>query len=179
MNQKTDLRNLVTVIQHTIDRIDRIEGYFDSRATCNEAQTRYSFIDPILRAMGWDLSNPDLCRPEYTLPGNIHVDYALFAHSSMEDFVNARAIPTILIESKALKHELYEEDGLQLQKYIDAEPRLTEGAAILTNGRVWLIHLLGDNLRLQHTPKTSVNLLRHSPDYIAEQLTLFAGYNQW
>ena len=31
----------------------------------NEAQTRMSLIDPLLRALGWDTADPALVRPEY------------------------------------------------------------------------------------------------------------------
>ena len=44
----------------------------------NEALTRSALIDPVLTALGWDLTDPAQVIPEYvTINGRI--DYAMFA----------------------------------------------------------------------------------------------------
>ena len=45
-----------------------------------EDHTRYGVIDPIIRALGWDTSDPKECHPEYprSYESGRRVDYALF-----------------------------------------------------------------------------------------------------
>ena len=33
-----------------------------------ESHTRYSFVDPMLRALGWNIEDPKECHPEYPRP---------------------------------------------------------------------------------------------------------------
>ena len=43
----------------------------------NEMRTRVALIDPLLCALGWDVSDPAMVMPEYKID-NKPVDYALF-----------------------------------------------------------------------------------------------------
>ena len=51
-------------IEEAIDairrRVEEYQSHFD-----HEAQTRYWLIDPMLRALGWDLSNAEQVCPEF------------------------------------------------------------------------------------------------------------------
>ena len=49
-----------------------------------------------------------------------------------------RSLPTS-IESKALRASL-DDDVSQLQRYVDADPRMKAGVAVLTNGADWWIY---------------------------------------
>lgn len=63
-----------------------------------EIRTRYTLIDPILRALEWTISDPSQVRIEYetTNQSNPHrVDYALFSEGK----------PVILVEAKQLPRE--------------------------------------------------------------------------
>lgn len=42
----------------------------------NETRTRVALIDPLLRALGWDVADPAVVIPEYKV-GNRSADYAL------------------------------------------------------------------------------------------------------
>ena len=68
----------------------RIEAHGNA-LRASEAQTRYALIDPLLRTLGWDTSDPAQVVPEYTLSTG-RVDYALLADGS----------PVILLEAKSL-----------------------------------------------------------------------------
>ncbi len=57
----------------------------------SEAQTRYALIDPLLRALGWDTTDPAQLVPEYAVSGG-HADYSLLV----------RGTPRIIIEAKKL-----------------------------------------------------------------------------
>ena len=58
----------------------------------NEAITRYSLIDPVLRGMGWDTEDPSVVVPEYS-SGEGRADYALFYNADK---------PAIIVEAKKL-----------------------------------------------------------------------------
>lgn len=60
----------------------------------NETATRYALIDPLLTALGWDLSDPGQVRMEYNT-GEGRADYAMFARGDTD-------IPELVIEAKNL-----------------------------------------------------------------------------
>ena len=146
----------------------------------HEAQTRYAIIDPILRALGWDTSDPKVCRPEWQYKGSRRrVDYALFSDTTPRDFSRGDAVPVIIIECKLLWSCLWEEDGHQLQAYVDAEPRMTEGLAVLTSGKRWIMYLLGDDRRLVDIPPDVVDLIDDDPDFVAGKLAHLMDWRNW
>lgn len=61
----------------------------------NEMQTRYALIDPLLRELGWDTSDPSLVTPEFSASGG-RADYALLK--------NGR--PVVMVEAKKLGEDL-------------------------------------------------------------------------
>ena len=82
-----------------------------------EVRTRYALIDPILQALGWNLSDPSQVKLEYETTGrpkSPRVDYALLSTTDK---------PVILVEAKPL-HEEYvaihkanrEEDRARIKK---------------------------------------------------------------
>ena len=62
----------------------------------SEAQTRYALIDPFLRGLGWDTSDPGVVAPEYRVPNGMVADYALLVQGK----------PVMIIESKKLDEPL-------------------------------------------------------------------------
>ena len=66
------LDELVEVIDQLRTRINEHRSVLQG----NEAQTRSSLIDPLLRALGWDTTDPALVRSEYFVSGRL-ADYAL------------------------------------------------------------------------------------------------------
>ena len=103
-----------------------------------EDQTRYGVIDLIIQALGWNTADPKECHPEYPLPSiGGRVDYALFRELSVDDVASGDVAPIVIIESKALRSDLAAHME-QLQVYAVAEPSMSEGVAVLTNGNQWL-----------------------------------------
>lgn len=100
-------------------------------------------------------------------------------------------MPAVIIEAKPVYrtdywNERYEhgqaiwtEDIDQLQKYVDAEPRMVEGLAIFTNGRTWLLYLLGDERRLHAMDPLVVDIARFTTEYNAETLYQYMGRHDW
>ncbi len=69
----------------------RIERYKDS--SLNEEQTRYTLIDPIIRALGWDTEDIDEVRSQYRFQSNDNpVDYALIISGKPRLFLEAKAL---------------------------------------------------------------------------------------
>ena len=76
---------------------ERIEQHKDVLGR-NETATRYALIDPLLTALGWDLSDPGQVRMEYnTGEGRAdgYADYAMFARGDTDT-------PELVIEAKKL-----------------------------------------------------------------------------
>ena len=102
----------------------------------HEMSTRYMLIDPILRALGWDLSDPFECVVEYAVARRAHypaarVDYVLKGEPDN---------PAIVIEAKRIDVESDDENALdQMERYLQDIPTAT--VAVVTNGQYWAIGL--------------------------------------
>lgn len=129
----------------------RIETHGPS-LRANEALTRYSLINPLLIALGWDLSDPAQVVPEFTIPSNKNkaADYALFRPGDR--------VPYIIVEAKKLGEGLSEAahqaityctvDGYEYFAVTDGqvwELYRTRGFGGLSNKRVAKFDLLGDS----------------------------------
>ena len=62
-----------------------------SDSLANEAQVKQAVILPVLRALGWDDTDPAYFRPEYTVPSGA-VDYALFDRGKPLVFIEAKRV---------------------------------------------------------------------------------------
>ena len=139
------LDDLVSVIE-TLQQ--RIRDYGASLRE-NETRTRMALIDPLLTALGWDVSDPVLVTPEYNV-GQGRADYALNGSES---------IPAAIVEAKRLGHALNDDERMQMLNYANA--RGVRYAAV-TDGDVWEFYEvfkqapLEDrrllNLRIANTP---------------------------
>ena len=93
----------------------------------SEAQTRLSLIDPLLRALGWDISDPAMVRPEYVLSGK-RADYAL---------LNGQGQVAVFLEAKRLDEQLSPSHRSQLAAYAT---ELGIKYSALTNGDQWEVY---------------------------------------
>ncbi len=114
------LDDLVSVIETLKERM-RAHG---ATLRANEIRTRTALIDPLLTALGWDVSDPALVTPEYTV-GEGRADYALHG---------AESIPAAIVEAKRLGHALNDDERMQMLNYANA--RGVRYAAV-TDGDVW------------------------------------------
>ena len=94
--------------------------------TGNETRTRNAQIDPILRALDWNVSNPSQVTTEYELPSG-RVDYALRGQ-------NSRVLA--IIEAKRLGESLERHRGQLIHYAYESQPVF----AVLTNGDVWELY---------------------------------------
>ncbi|GMV37862.1 MAG: hypothetical protein AMXMBFR61_23700 [Fimbriimonadales bacterium] len=89
----------------------------------NEAATRACLVDPVLRILGWDVSDPEQVRVEYKVEGK-SADYALLRDAK----------PHILIEAKSLGAKI-KDDFWQLAVYA---ARTGAALGVMTNGDEWV-----------------------------------------
>ncbi len=92
----------------------------------NEAATRAALIDPVLKALGWDIANPNMVEVEKTLGGanSLRLDYALFNDSNeIKAIVEAKSSSQIL--------------GNHAQTLVSYAFQFKVKSLFLTNGTVW------------------------------------------
>ncbi len=101
----------------------------DAPANNHETSTRYLIIDPILRSLGWDLSDPRDCVVEYKVSAGSQraVDYAL---------LDDEGRPVILIEAKRI--DGYSDDVENLEQIYGYMLEVETARVIVsTNGQYW------------------------------------------
>ena len=99
----------------------------------SEAQTRTVLIDPVLRALGWDTSNPAVVRSEYGANGGF-ADYALLNPTTES--------PLIIVEAKKLGDVRLERHIPQIEGYSKGEGSSPK-YGVITNGNVWRVFETG------------------------------------
>ena len=117
------LRPLLDTIETVRERIKLAR----SSGGWNEAQTRASLIDPILSALGWDTSDPQLVEHESSSPDDGRADYVLRLENNL----------VAIVEAKPLGHRLEGKETAQTTNYAN-----NRGApyAALTDGNRWLLY---------------------------------------
>ena len=93
----------------------------------SEALTRYALIDPLLRGLGWDTSDPNQVIPEYRSAAG-SADYALFGQSNK---------PQVIIEAKKLGAQLDFKVRQQVTGYCQEEGI---PYAVITDGQRWELY---------------------------------------
>ena len=126
----------------------------------NEYRTRISLIDPILNALGWDVSDPSLVTHEYAV-GNGRADYALLSENGG---------PAAFIEAKRLG-EMADAARHETQLFTYA---VTQGVkyAGLTDGDRWLFDNLTARFSGGESRLLDVRLSRESAHQSALKLLL-------
>ena len=82
------MNDLAAAVVHVRDRIAKHRG-----EAIGEENTKHALIEPVLRALGWDVEDLDEVRCEYRLKqADNPVDYALFVHGNLRLFVEAKAL---------------------------------------------------------------------------------------
>ena len=113
------LDNLQSAIEKLQKTIEAHHGYLAE----NETRTRQVLIDPLLRKLRWDVSNPNIVQLEYRV-GELRADYALMAKGQ----------PVAVIEAKSLGSNLKDRDMGQAFGYASMA---SISYAIVTDGDKW------------------------------------------
>ena len=120
-----DLIDTLKIVQ------ERIEKHKENLKR-NETLTRYALIDPLLRALDWQLDDPSIVVPEEKINNKLTADYS-FGDKIM--ILEAKSLSTIL-ENYVEKLKLYMSNSNHMSVY-----------GVLTNGSQWkTYHLVGQKL---------------------------------
>ena len=101
----------------------------------NETRTRMALIDPLLQTLGWDVSDPEMVTPEYSV-GNSRADYALLM---------ATGNPSALVEAKKLDESLASH-RMQMLNYANISGIPHAG---LTDGNHWEMYTVFDQAPIE------------------------------
>jgi len=87
-NVGLNVADLEIALASVRDRIAKFRGQ-----AIGEENTKHALIEPVLRALGWDVEDLDEVRCEYKLKqADNPVDYAFFVHGNLRLFVEAKAL---------------------------------------------------------------------------------------
>ena len=119
---------------------------------------RYTLIDPILRALGWDVSDLQDVVVEYPTLDRKKVDYALL---SSDD------VPLVLVEAKRLSESHTSKNVSQLLTYcLEAGARY----GVLTDGNQWEMYDTSRVKPLEEKRTMYLVLTSHHPAVAARHL---------
>ena len=144
---------LVNVIETLKERINA----HGATLRQNETRTRMALIDPLLAALGWDTSDPELVTPEFISNGR--ADYALLKPGGK---------PLALVEAKKLGEPL-ENHRMQMLNYANASGIEYAG---LTDGDRWELYEVFRISALDDRRILEVSINGHATHACALQLLL-------
>ena len=148
------LDNLIGVIE-TIQ--NRIQEHGQSLRQ-NETRTRMALIDPLLQALGWDISDPAFVIPEYPV-GGYKADYALLRPDGH---------PAATVEAKRLGEPL-ETHLMQMLTYANASGVKYAG---ITDGDNWALYDVFKQVKLEDKRMLNLNISGTSAPRLALELLL-------
>ena len=100
-----------------------------------EIAARYALIDPVLRALGWDLSDPIHVRLEWTQAERLRPDYTFLKDNEPVLYVEAKRWGTIS-RIKKLSNPLASSELRRLKRYCRYN---SVNMGVLTDGGAWYI----------------------------------------
>ena len=124
----------------------------------NETRTRMALIDPLLQALGWDVSDPEMVTPEYSV-GTSRADYALLTPTGT---------PSALVEAKKLDESLASH-RMQMLNYANISGIPHAG---LTDGNHWEMYTVFDQAPIEQRRILDVSIANTPTHEAALQLLL-------
>ena len=111
-----------TTLEQRIEAARNVLGEYDDYLRNNETATRTVVIDPVLTALGWDVTKPARVKVEQKFNGN-QIDYLLFANERILAVVEAKPVDSSLHKHRKQASGYASEVGARY--------------AVLTNGGRW------------------------------------------
>ena len=142
------LDDLVVVIESVKERISKHGTVLRQ----NETRTRMALIDPLLTALGWDVSDPAVVLPEYQTGGK--ADYALLASEGK---------PSVVIEAKHLDEPLASH-RMQMVNYANVSGIPYAG---LTDGNHWEVYKVFDQAPIEERLILNLSINSSTPAHEA------------
>ncbi len=122
----------------------------------NETRTRAALINPLLHALGWDVSDPALVKLEYNV-GKQRADYALMKPDGK---------PAAVLEAKKLGESL-DDHQIQTLNYANREG---VGYAGLTDGNRWELYSVFEQAPLKERRRIYISIVDDPPYECALEL---------
>lgn len=158
---RTSKNRMKDRFESTIRSLNKCMHRYGEDLRANEALTRYALIDPLLVALGWNISDPDQVVPEYRPRDGRReaIDYRLMRDSF-----------SMIIEAKALDKNLdyYEQELLDYVGLFQGEG-IAIALCCLTNGDIWRIYE-------PHKPCENVNELSLSSNSLEHCIENLIGW---
>ena len=153
------LDELVACIK-TIQKRVRENGNFLQK---NETRTRMVLIDPLLSALGWDITNPGVVQAEFEVGGKL-ADYALLGQDGK---------PVMVLEAKRLGAKL----DTHLWQMINYANMAGIQYAGITDGDHWEIYKVFEQSKLEDRRKLKISIVGTPVYESALQLLLLWNSN--
>ncbi len=118
--------NLLQPLVDTIEMVKIRIAQHGQSLRDNETRTRAALIDPVLGALGWDVSDPNIVTPEFAVGGG-RADYAL---------LDANGSALVAVEAKRLNENL----TAHRQQMVNYANMGGVGHAGLTDGNRWELY---------------------------------------
>ncbi|MCY3555712.1 MAG: type I restriction enzyme HsdR N-terminal domain-containing protein [Gemmatimonadetes bacterium] len=151
------LDELVGCIDDLKERISKYRNSINE----SETRTRMQLIDPLLRVLGWDVSDPQYVVPEYKVSDG-WADYALLRDDGK---------PAAMVEAKKLDEFLKSTHRAQMLKYAIELGIPYTG---LTNGNHWEIYNVFEPVPMEEKKILDVSILdKHSHEIALKLLLLW------
>ena len=148
-----------TLLEPLISTIRAVRGLIESKRahlSKNEIRTRVVLIDPVLRALGWEVSALEDVDVEFG-PQAKRVDYALLGTTGK---------PLVLIEAKKLDEELTSKRTQMLTYCTEVGVRY----GVLTDGNCWELYDIWQTKSLDERMQAQVILSSREPAIAARML---------
>lgn len=143
MTQEDSIRRMAKIVDRLKERIKKHGRYLRGRGG-KELRTRVLLIDPLLRALDWDLENPDQVEVEVKREEGTP-DYTLIKDG----------LPVALIEAKGLGENLNAKDPGQVIRYTTDPNFQRVSVVVFTNGDEWLFFRQSERWKSESVKITS------------------------
>ena len=142
------LDSLQRVIEKLRKTVEAHRGYLAE----NETRTRQVLIDPLLRKLGWEVSNPNIVQLEYGVK-ELRADYALMSKGK----------PVAVVEAKRLGSDL------DVRQAVTSANMAGISYAIVTDGDKWKMYDVFKPAALEESLLMKLELSQQPADKNAEQ----------
>ncbi len=136
-------------LQNVIEKLQQIIKGHRNYLSRHETRTRQVLIDPLLRELGWDVSDPEVVQLEYRV-GQQWADYALMSDSQ----------PVAVIEAKRLGRGLEDDEIMQVLNYANRDGI---DYMIVTDGDHWEMYEVFKRGTLEERMLMKVQLSQQLP----------------
>ena len=131
----------------------------------NEQQTKNALIEPMLRALDYDIEDIEIIKGEYTIEGNKRIDYQIMMNKK----------PMICIEAKKATINLTDKHIEQLACYVY---QTNSKIGVLTNGITWMIFGAEEDGIMNKNPVRVIKDITRLTDEEVKEIIEKYNYNE-